>query len=120
MATTFYNYQQGSIGTTNYWMIDGAPDGGGNPTGYNDLDAGKKAIMVGCMICNRLTTSVEATVAVRNVATVVYLTKSLTIPAGDAIEIVQGKVVLEAGDEIQVSSNQAGAVDCVLSILKNA
>jgi len=120
MATTFINYQSQTIGTTSRWMIDGADDGGGNPTGVASLDSGKAQILIGCMVSNRLTTSVDVTVAIRNTATVTYLCKALAIPAGDAIEIVQGKIVMEAGDEVEVSASAASAVDCIVSVLKNA
>ena len=43
-----------------------------------------------------------------------------TLSAGDTVEVVQGKVVMEAGDEIEVSANSASALDCVVSVLKNA
>jgi len=120
MATTFINYQSQAIGTTSRWMIDGADDGGGNPTGVASLDSGKAQIMVGCMVSNRLTVSTNVTVALRKVSTITYLCKALAIPAGDAVEIVQGKIVMEAGDEIEVSASAASAVDCVVSVLKNA
>ena len=41
MATQFINYTAQDIGTTSRWMIDGANDGGGNPTGVAGLDSGK-------------------------------------------------------------------------------
>ena len=119
MATTFINYQAQSIGTTTYHMIDGSATAS-NPTGVASLDSGKAQIMIGCMVSNRLTVSTNATVAIRNGATVVHLCKSLAIPAGDAIELVQGKVVMEAGDEVEVSASAASAVDCIVSVLKNA
>ena len=120
MATTFINYQEQSIGTTTQHMIDGGSPKTSNPTGVASLDSGKAQIVIGCMLSNRLTTSVDVTVAVRNTATVTYLCKALAVPAGDAIEVVQGKIVMEAGDEIEVSASAASAIDCVLSVLKNA
>ena len=119
MATEFINYQAQNIGTTTYHMIDGTATTS-NPTGLSGLDTGKAQIMVGCMVANIKTTSVEATVSIRNAATVTRLVKSVTIPAGDSVEVVQGKVVMEAGDEIEVSANSATALDCVVSVLKNA
>ena len=119
MATTFINYQKDSIGTTTYHMIDGSATAS-DPTGVASLDSGKAQIMIGCMVSNRLTVSTNVTVAIRNGATVVHLCKSLAIPAGDAIELVQGKIVMEAGDEIEVSASAASAVDCIVSVLKNA
>ena len=119
MATEFLNYKAQNIGTTTYHMIDGTATTS-NPTGLASLDSGKAQIMVGCMVSNIKTTSVEATVSIRNGATVTRLVKSVTIPAGDAVEVVQGKVVTQAGDEIEVSANSATALDCVVSVLKNA
>tara|TARA_Y100001970_G_scaffold66402_1_gene84797 strand:- start:1201 stop:1560 length:360 start_codon:yes stop_codon:yes gene_type:complete len=119
MATEFINYQAQNIGTTTHHMIDGTAKVS-NPTGLTGLDTGKAQIMVGCMVANIKTTSVEATVSIRNAATVTRLVKSVTIPAGDSVEVVQGKVVMEAGDEIEVSANSASALDCVVSVLKNA
>ena len=120
MATTFINYQEQAIGTTTQHMIDGGSPKITNPTGVTGLDSGKAQIMVGCMVSNRLTVSTNVTVAIRNAATVTYLCKALAVPAGDAVEIVQGKIVMEAGDEIEVSASAASAVDCVVSVLKNA
>ena len=119
MATTFINYTAQSVGTTTYHMIDGNATSS-NPTGVASLDTGKAQIIIGCMVSNRLTVSIDVTVAMRNAATVTYLCKGLSIPAGDAIEVVQGKIVMEASDEIEVSASAASAVDCVLSVLKNA
>ena len=119
MATEFINYQAQNIGTTKYHMIDGTATTS-NPTGLSGLDTGKAQIMVGCMVANIKTTSVEATVSIRNGGTATRLVKSVTIPAGDSVEVVQGKVVMEAGDEIEVSANSATALDCVVSVLKNA
>ena len=120
MATQFINYQEQAIGTTTQHMIDGGSPKTSNPTGVAGLDSGKAQIMVGCMVSNRLTVSTNVTVAIRNGATVTYLCKALAIPAGDAIEIVQGKIVMVAGDEIEVSASAASAVDCIVSVLKNA
>ena len=100
-------------------MIDGSATTN-NPTGVASLDSGKAQIVIGCMVSNILTTSVNATVSVRNGGTVTRLCKDLTIPAGDAIEVVQGKIVMEASDEIEVSASAASACDVVLSVLKNA
>ena len=119
MATQFINYTAQNIGTTTHHMIDGTAKTS-NPTGVASLDTGKAQIMIGCMVSNIKTTSIEATVSIRNAATVTRLVKGLSIPAGDSIEVVQGKVVMEAGDEIEVSANSATALDCVVSVLKNA
>ena len=119
MATTFINYQAQSIGTTTYHMIDGSATAS-NPTGVASLDSGKAQIMIGCMVSNRLTVSTNVTVAIRNGATVTYLCKVLAVPAGDAIEIVKGKIVLMDGDDVAVTASTASACDVVVSLLKDA
>lgn len=119
MATQFINYTAQNIGTTTYHMIDGTATTS-DPTGVASLDSGKAQIMIGCMVTNVTTASVNVTVGIRNASTTTHLVKALTVPAGDAIEIVQGKVVMVAGDEVTVSADSASAVDCVVSVLKNA
>ena len=119
MATQFINYKAQNIGTTTYHMIDGNAKTS-NPTGVASLDSGKAQIMIGCMVSNILTTSITATVSVRNAGNVTRLIKDVSIPSGDSVEVVQGKVVMLAGDEVEVSASQASAVDCVVSVLKNA
>ena len=119
MATAFLNHQARAIGTTQYWIVDG------NATyadGITGLSSGKAVIMIGLMISNILTVSVNVTVVIgaHDTDNHTHLAKNVTIPAGDSIEIVQGKIVMEAGDEIEVSASAASAIDCVLSVLKNA
>ena len=49
-----------------------------------------------------------------------HLCKSLSIPAGDAVEIVQGKIVLVGNDDISVVSDTASSADAILSVLFDA
>ena len=119
MATAFLNHQARAIGTTQYWIVDG------NATyadGITGLSSGKAVIMIGLMISNILTTSVDVTVVIGSHDTDnhTHLAKNVTIPAGDSIEIVQGKIVLESGEDIGVTASAASAVDVTMSILKDA
>ena len=104
MATQFINYKAQNIGTTTYHMIDGNAKTS-NPTGVASLDSGKAQIMIGCMVSNILSTSITATVSIRNAAAVTRLIKDVSIPSGDSVEVVQGKVVMLAGDEVEVSAS---------------
>ena len=97
MATAFKNYTAQSIGTTAYYLI--SQNSGAFNGGVSGLTSGKAVIMVGLMISNRTTSS---------------------IPAGDAVEIVQGKIVLVGSDDISVVSSSASSADVVLSILFDA
>jgi len=118
MAAVFESYKARAVGTTAYFVID-------QSTSYTngiDTAAPKQAIMIGCMVSNILTTSITVTVAVAPHATNNHtrLCKDLPIPAGDSIEVVQGKVVLMDGDDIAVTASTASACDVVVSLLKDA
>ena len=120
MATAFKNYTAQAIGTTAYYLI--SQNSGAFNGGVTSLTSGKAVIMVGCMVSNRLTSSITIDVAhYQNAGTkTTYLCKALAIPAGDAIEIVQGKIVLVGSDDISVVSSAATSADVVLSILFDA
>ena len=117
MAAVFESYKARGVGTTAHFVIDG-----GSYSNGIDTDAPKQAIMIGCMISNILTTSITVTAAVAAHASTNHtrLCKDLPIPAGDTVEIVQGKVVLMDGDDIAVTASTSSACDVVLSLLKDA
>ena len=119
MATAFINHQARAIGTTQTWIVDGSTTYADGITG---LSSGKAVIMIGLMISNILTTSVNVTVVIgaHDTNNHTHLCKDVTIPAGDSIEIVQGKIVLESGEDIGVTASAASAVDVCMSILKDA
>ena len=123
MATKFKNYTARAVGTSTYYLVDQNTtfsNGFQTGDGLSASDGSKAVIMIGCMVSNILTTSVDVTVTVKNSSNATHLVKNVTVAAGDAVEVVQGKVVMEAGDDIEVSANSASAVDCVVSVLKNA
>ena len=60
MATAFKNYTAQSIGTTAYYLI--SQNSGAFNGGVAGLTSGKAVIMVGLMISNRLTTSINVDV----------------------------------------------------------
>ena len=120
MATAFKNYTAQAIGTTAYYLI--SQNSGAFNGGVTSLTSGKAVIMVGCMVSNRLTTSINVDVVhYQNAGTkTTYLCKTFAIPAGDAVEIVQGKIVLVGSDDISVVSSSASSADVILSILFDA
>ena len=48
----------------------------------------------------------------------VYIAKGVLIPSSDSLEIIEGKVAMEAGDKFKVLSSAATALDVALSILE--
>ena len=73
-------------------------------------------VIIGLNVANT-SSSATATVAVKMAG--VKLLDNAKIPVGGAIEVIQGKVVLENGDDIDVVPTGAG-VDAVMSVLENA
>ena len=120
MATAFKNYTAQAIGTTAYYLV--SQNSGLFNGGVTSLTSGKAVIMVGLMISNRLTTSISVDVVhYQNAGSkTTYLAKTFPIPAGDAVEIVQGKIVLVGSDDISVVSDTASSADVILSILFDA
>ena len=73
-------------------------------------------VIIGLNVANT-SASATATVAVKMAG--IKLLDNVKIPVGGAIEVIQGKVVLESGDDIDVIPTDAG-VDVVMSVLENA
>ena len=73
-------------------------------------------VIIGLNVANT-SSSDTATVAVKMAGT--KLLDNAKIPVGGAIEVIQGKIVLESGDDIDVIPTNAG-VDVVMSVLENA
>ena len=48
----------------------------------------------------------------------IYLIKGVSIPTGESLEIIEGKVVLEPGDVVKGLSSAATALDVALSIME--
>jgi hypothetical protein len=44
--------------------------------------------------------------------------KAAPIPAGSALSVLDGKIVLEAGDVVEVTSDTASSADVILSVLE--
>ena len=120
MATQFKNHTAQAIGTTAYYLV--SQNSGSSNGGIQGLTSGKAVIMVGLMISNILTTSITVDVVHFQQAgsKTTHLAKTLTIPSGDAVEIVQGKIVLVGNDDISVVSDTASGADAILSVLFDA
>ena len=123
MATKFKNYTARAVGTSTYYLVDQNTtfsNGFQTGDGLSASDGSKAVIMIGCMVANILTTSVDVTVTIKNSSNETHLVKNVTVAAGDAVEVVQGKVVLNYGDDVGVSATSASAVDVVASMLIDA
>jgi len=85
----------------------------------NASDAALADIIIGFSIANTHATSTATANAYVTVGSDdLYLAKGVRIPAGGAVEILQGKIILDNTDIVKVSSDIA--VDVWLSVLDNA
>jgi hypothetical protein len=108
MANTFKSYTKASIGTS--------------VTDVYTVPAATTAVVIGCNLSNRTGDQINANVLI-NKADVgsddVYLVRNIPIPNGSAFEFNAGnKIILVAGDKIQISSDTATSVDAVVSVLE--
>ena len=106
MANTFKSYTKASIGTS--------------LTDVYTVPAATTAVVIGCNLSNRTGDQVNGNVII-NKATGddVYLIRNIPIPNGSAFEFNAGnKIILVAGDKIQVSSDVASSVDAIVSVLE--
>ena len=94
------------------------------PLSIYTVGVGKTTIVIGFNICN-ITTSSDITVTVEIDAAGtednVNIVKNLPIPTGASIEIMSGnKMILNAGDELKITSDAANSVDVLLSIVEQS
>lgn len=100
MANTFKNYTNASVGT-------------GATTTYT-VPASTTSVMIGCNLSNTTTSQIKVDVQ----AAGVYLVKGVPIPAGSALSVLDGKVILEAADTVVVTSDTATSCDVIVSVLE--
>ena len=100
MANTFKNYTSASVGTS-------------AATVYT-VPASTTSVMIGCNLAN--TSSSQVAVDVQ--AAGVYLAKGIPIPAGSALSVLDGKIILETTDTVVVTSDTASSCDVIVSVLE--
>tara|TARA_Y100000004_G_scaffold189920_1_gene246260 strand:- start:1436 stop:1774 length:339 start_codon:yes stop_codon:yes gene_type:complete len=87
------------------------------------VGVGKTTIVIGFNICNITTTDITVTVEIDAAGAEddIKLVKDLPIPTGASIEIMSGnKMILNAGDELKITSDTTNSVDVLLSIVEQS
>lgn len=102
MANVFKNYTSASVGTS--------------PVTTYTVPSSTVAVTIGLTIAN--TTASQITVDVQ--AASVYVVKGAPIPAGSALSVLDGKIILEAADTVVVTSSAATSADVILSVLEQS
>jgi len=105
MANTFLRHTSNAVGTT--------------PAVVYTVGAGKRAVIIGGVLSNTTTGTVKVEVTATSGSTVINLTgENTVIPAASALSFVDGKIVVETGDIIKVTSDTATSVDVHLSVME--
>ena len=102
MANTFKNYVSSSVGTS--------------PTTVYTVPASTTAVTIGLSIANVTASSISVDVQCAGT----YVIKDAPIPAGSALSVLDGKIILEATDTVVVTSDTATSADVILSVLEQS
>jgi hypothetical protein len=102
MANTFKNYTYQNVGTSNQLIYT--------------VPAATTAVVIGMNIANTRTYMIKVDV----VAGGVYIVKDAPIPAGSALSVLDGKIILEAGDTVAMSSDSLASADVIVSVLEQS
>ena len=102
MANVFKNYTSASVGTS--------------PVTVYTVPASTTAVTIGLNVANvsanQITIDVQCAGA--------YVIKGAPIPAGAALSVLDGKIILEAADTLVVTSSAATSADVLLSVLEQS
>lgn len=108
MANTLTSYVARNVGTsaTTIYTVPGSTT----------------STLIGLLISNVTTGSVNVTATLTRSALVYNIVKGALVPAGGALPCVgvEGKIVLLAGDIIKVNSDVATSVDVIVSCLEQS
>lgn len=110
MANNFRNYLKPGVGTANVTVYTAPP--------------ATQSTVIGLSIANRTvanTITVAASILdAANSNTQVFIVNNATVPIGGTIVVIGGdqKVVLEAGDQIVITSSVNNAADVIMSVLE--
>jgi len=100
MANTFKRYTSTGIGTS--------------ATTVYTVPSNKTAIVIGFNISNVTTGQVNADLQTAGM----YLVKNVPLPANAGLSPLDGKIVLETGDTVIVTSTVASSVDAIISVME--
>lgn len=77
-------------------------------------------VVVGLTVCNTVGAAVNASIFINDGVDDTYILKDAPIPGGGSIVAIGGdqKVILEAGDSVQVISDATSSLDVTMSIME--
>jgi len=114
MANNFKRFMNASVGTSLEVVYT--------------VPSNKNSIIIGCLLCNKTGSGITADVQIDTALSGsgnadVYLVKSVQIPGGSSIEIVEGKIVLthdgSNGDVLKAAASATSSLDITVSVLED-
>jgi len=96
----FNNYTSNAVGTS--------------PVTVHTVATGQEAVVIGLNLANVSGSQITVDVQIAGA----YVIKGAPIPAGSALSVLDGKIIMEASDTCVVTSNTAASVDVILSVLE--
>ena len=105
---------------------DVAPATAGTPETIYTVQTGSTIVMLGMTLANVHTSQVTASVTLVSTTTqtsqtqntTAHLVKDAAIPVGSSLSVLDGKVVLNAGDIIKVDCSVADKVSVIMSYME--
>lgn len=74
------------------------------------------AILIGLNLANITNSQKTASVTIGST----HIIKDAPIPAGSALSALDGKIILEEGEEIEVTSSEDSSIDVIISLLEQS
>ena len=102
MPNTFKNYTSASVGTS--------------PVTVYTVPASTTSVTIGLNVANVSANQIMIDVQ----AAGAYVIKGAPIPAGAALSVLDGKIILEAADTLVVTASAATSADVLLSVLEQS
>ena len=98
---------------------DGSSTGATTDMTVYTVGAGKTTVIIGLTIANITAGSITVNATIENNdGDNISIAKNLPIPTGSSLDILAGKIVMEASDVLKVQSNTANATSIALSIME--
>ena len=80
------------------------------------VPASTTSVTIGLTVANTTASQIKIDVQ----AAGVYVIKDAPIPAGSALSVLDGKIILETTDTVVVTSDTATSADVILSVLEQS
>jgi len=102
MPNVITNYTSAGVGTS--------------PATVTTVAAGTTSTTIGLNISNVTASQIKIAVSCAGAT----LIKTVPIPANSSLSVLDGKIILETGDTVVVTSNTASSVDALISVLEQS